>query len=84
MQNITSLSLITTWKKATVLKKNADVFFDNPIGKTATKSKGVETFGDESTVVKYYSSGVLEYSNYKVETERENTFANNYISALSV
>lgn len=66
------------------VEKNADVFFDNPIGKTATKSKGVETFGDESTVVKYYSSGVLEYSNYKVETERENTFANNYISALSV
>ena len=60
------------------VEKNADVFFDNPIGKTATKSKGVETFGDESTVVKYYSSGVLEYSNYKVETERENTFANNY------
>ncbi len=64
------------------VEKNADVFFDNPIGKTVTKSRGIETFGDESTVVKYYPSGVMEYSNYKVETDKENTFTNNYISSL--
>lgn len=66
------------------VEKNADLFFDNPIGKTVSKGKGVTTFGDEGTVVKYYSTGVFEYSNYKVATEQENTFTNNYISALSV
>lgn len=66
------------------VEKNADLFFDNPVNKTASRSKGVETFGDESTVVKYYPTGVFEYSNYKVSSEKTNSFVNNYNSALSV
>ena len=85
MQSIISLSLITIWRKVTgVEKKCRCIFLTTLLAKQLQRVRVQKPFGDESTVVKYYSSGVLEYSNYKVETERENTFANNYISALSV
>lgn len=67
------------------LEKNIDIFFDNPAVKWPTRVNDVYTYSDETTVVKYYTNGVLEYSNYKSgnETNKNSSFYDKYISAIN-
>ncbi len=67
------------------LEREVNGFFDNPAGKWINDVEGVLNFSDESTVVKYYPNGVLEYSNYSTGSQNEeNDFYTNYMSALAL
>jgi hypothetical protein len=71
------------------LESQVNRFFDNPARKWSTNVNGVLNYSDETTVVKYYPSGVLEYSDYSTNygnssSSTDNDFYNNYISALNI
>lgn len=42
-----------------------NIFFENPAVKITSFIKDTYTYNDDNTVVKYYTNGVLDYSNYK-------------------
>lgn len=66
------------------LEKNIDIFFDNPAAKWTSNMNGVYTYSDESTVLKYYTTGVLEYSNYRAgNNNSESSFYDDYTLAVS-
>lgn len=67
------------------LEKDINMFFDNPAAKWPSKINDVFTYSDENTVVKYYTNGVLEYSNYKSSNDnlKEIKFSKCYKTALS-
>lgn len=66
------------------LEKNIDVFFENPAIKWKSTVNDVYTYTDENSVVKYYTTGVLEYSNYRSLNQKStNTFYNNYMGAVN-
>jgi len=52
------------------VEKEIDLFFANPIAKSAVTAADVFMFSDSSVVVKYYSNHILEYQNFKTETAR--------------
>jgi hypothetical protein len=61
------------------LESEVNLFFDNPAGKWSSNVNNVLSYSDESTVVKYYPSGVMEYSNYSTGNQgSDNDFATNY------
>lgn len=64
------------------IESNANMFFGNAAGKTASRQNGTYTFSDETAVVKYYNTGVLEYSNYRAEGSGGAGFADNYSAAI--
>lgn len=65
------------------LDKIADAFFDNPAAKWTSTVNGVYTYSDENTVVKYFTNGVLEYSNYKSgDSASEFDFYDDYMTAV--
>ena len=64
------------------IESNANIFFGNPAGKTLSRQNGTYTFSDETAVVKYYSTGVLEYSNYRAGDSGSTDFADNYSAAV--
>lgn len=67
------------------IERAADVFFDNPVSKWSSFSGGVYTYSDESSVVKYYDSGVMEYYNYSTDKGKPaNDFYTGYLSAVSL
>lgn len=69
----------------TELESEVNQFFDNPAGKWSTNVNGVLNYSDESTVVKYNTEGVLEYSNYSTSSQSEdNDFYTNYLAALAL
>lgn len=53
-----------------------DNFFENPVAKWGNEDKdGVYMFSDENIVTRYYPSGLFEYSNYTLNTNKsENSF----------
>ncbi|MCD8215295.1 MAG: hypothetical protein LUC97_06625 [Clostridiales bacterium] len=51
----------------TSVDKFVNVYFDNPVLKWTSVDDGVYIFSDESTVIKYYPAGVMEYSSYTGE-----------------
>lgn len=57
-------------------EKYMDIFFDNPLTKTSSFINDTYTYNDDNVVVKYYTNGVLEYSNYKkqLSQSQENTY----------
>lgn len=66
------------------LEKNIDVFFDNPAIKWSSNINNVYTYSDENTVVKYYTTGVLEYINYRNIASRDDVnFYNAYLKAVN-
>ncbi|MBR1442929.1 MAG: hypothetical protein IJ583_05280 [Firmicutes bacterium] len=66
------------------LEKNIDNFFDNPAIKWSSTVNNVYTYSDENTVVKYYTNGILEYSNYKNTSESgSRDFYEDYMTAIS-
>lgn len=65
------------------LEKNINQFFENPAVKWTSTVNDVYTYSDENTVVKYYTTGVLEYSNYKSVSKAEPSFSKDYLTALS-
>jgi hypothetical protein len=71
------------------LESQVNHFFDNPARKWSTNVNGVLNFSDESTVVKYYPTGVMEYSDYSTSysnntSSTNNDFYTNYIAALDI
>jgi hypothetical protein len=67
----------------TTIEKYIDGFFENPAVKWNTTINDVYTYSDENTVVKYYTTGVLEYTSYKTKTSIMNhDFMQNYSVAL--
>jgi len=61
-----------------------DSFFNNPAGKLMDTINGVYTYGDESVVVKYYDSNVLEYSNYAtIDRSTESSLLSDYGAAVA-
>lgn len=69
----------------TLLESQVNQFFDNPAGKWSANVNGVLNYSDESTVVKYYPEGVLEYSNYSTGYQTtENDFYTNYLACLAM
>ncbi len=64
------------------IENNANIFFGNPAGKTVSRQGGTYTFSDETAVVKYYDTGVLEYSNYRAEGSGTDSFSDNYSAAV--
>lgn len=69
----------------TDLESEVNLFFENPAGKWSTTTNDVINFSDETTVIKYYPNGVLEYSNYSTGTQSsDNDFYTNYIAAQAV
>lgn len=69
----------------TALESEVNLFFDNPAEKWSTTVNDVVNYSDETTVVKFYPQGVLEYSNYSTEGYGEdNGFYANYMAALSL
>lgn len=69
----------------TALESQVNLFFDNPAGKWSSNVNGVLNYSDESTVVKYYPQGVLEYSNYSTGTQTaENDFYTNYMACQAI
>lgn len=52
------------------LEKNINMFFENPAAKSASTVNNVYTYSDESTVVKYYTNSVLEYSGYEAVSRK--------------
>lgn len=70
----------------TTLEKNIDIFFSNPAAKWKTSINNVYTYSDENTVVKYYTTGVLEYSNYKASNTssiKKVSFNDNYLTSAN-
>lgn len=65
------------------LEKNINQFFENPAVKWTSTVNDVYTYSDENTVVKYYTTGVLEYSNYKSANKAKPNFSKDYLTALS-
>lgn len=49
-----------------LIEKHIDIFFDNPGGKWKSQVNEIYTYSDDTTVVKYYPMGVLEYSKYGI------------------
>lgn len=69
----------------TDLESEVNLFFNNPAGKWSTTTDDIINFSDETTVVKYYPEGVLEYSNYSSGSQSNvNDFYTNYIAAQAV
>lgn len=67
------------------LESEVNLFFDNPAGKWSSSVNGILNYSDESTVVKYYPTGVMEYSNYSaVKQNAENDFYTNYTACLDM
>lgn len=65
------------------VENGVDVFFDDPAVKLKDGAPDVYTFSDENTVVKYYRSGLLEYSSWKSNTGSvTGTFASAYAAAV--
>jgi hypothetical protein len=61
------------------LESEVNLFFDNPAGKWSTNVNNILNYSDESTVVKYYPNGVMEYSNYSTGSQdSSNDFVTNY------
>lgn len=61
--------------------KYVDNFFENPILKwNSQDSDGVFMFSDENIVIRYYPSGLFEYSNYRLGNYNSN---NDFESALN-
>ncbi|MCD7855247.1 MAG: hypothetical protein LUG66_06495 [Clostridiales bacterium] len=54
--------------EATAADRFAGSYFENPVLKWTSIDEGVYTFSDESTVVKLYPAGVMEYSSYARST----------------
>ncbi len=69
---------------STSIESNVNIFFDNPAGKTLSRQGGTYTFSDETAVVKYYNTGVLEYSNYRASENRGSGFSDNYSAAVGL
>lgn len=69
----------------TTLEKNVDIFFDNPAAKWTSTVNDVYTYSDENTVVKYYTNGVMEYSNYKINNDKNknDSFYEDYCAAIA-
>lgn len=68
----------------TSLEKDIDIFFDNPAVKWKSTINDVYTYSDENTVVKYYTTGVLEYASYKSGINNPNpNFHNSYMTAIA-
>ncbi len=67
------------------LERVVDVFFDNPVSKWALVNDDGYTYSDETTVVKYFKTGVMEYYNYSAgKANSEKDFYNQYKSAVDV
>jgi hypothetical protein len=74
-----------TQERNAALDSEVNLFFDNPAGKWISNVNGVMNYSDESTVVKYYQNGVLEYSNYSTGTQvTDNDFYTNYMAAQTM
>ncbi len=72
-------------ERKAALEREVNTFFYNPAGKWSNNINGVLNYSDESTVVKYYGNGVLEYSNYSTGSQNvENDFYTNYMAALTL
>lgn len=66
------------------LEKNIDIFFDNPAAKWTSQVNNVYTYSDENTVLKYYTTGVLEYSGYNTVTDSsQGSFYDDYKQAIA-
>lgn len=65
------------------LEKDIDLFFENPAVKWTSTVNDIYTYSDENTVVKYYTTGVLEYSSYKSAGGSKPDFSKDYLTALS-
>lgn len=61
-----------------LLENSVDNFFKNFISQWYDNINGVSTFSDDTTVVKYYPSGVLEYFNYNIVEESKSNFFTSY------
>ena len=66
-----------------VLERAVDVFFDLPANKWDRQEENAFVFSDESTVVRYNSTGVLEYSGYKTESVEADSIIEKLSVALS-
>jgi hypothetical protein len=65
------------------IANNINMFFNNPARKQYTPLPDVHTFSDETTVVKYHMSNVLEYNNYETGDDSvATTFASAYNQAV--
>ncbi len=70
-------------KLLNVIEKKVDVFFTVP-GSKWTSNNQPFTYRDETTVVKYYATDVLEYTRYKTGDGTRTGFADNYAAALAL
>ncbi|MDR2903315.1 MAG: hypothetical protein LBU77_02230 [Clostridiales bacterium] len=62
---------------------NINMFFNNPGRKQYTLINDVLTFSDETTVVKYHQSNILECNNYRTaDTDKPTTFATAFNQAV--
>ncbi|MDR2903741.1 MAG: hypothetical protein LBU77_04475 [Clostridiales bacterium] len=65
------------------VENNINMFFNNPARKQNARINDVLTFSDETTVVKYHQSNVLECNNYQtVDDSITTTFASAYNQAV--
>lgn len=60
------------------LEEKAYMFFNNFSAKKSTMEDGTYVFSDDTSIVKYYPSGILEYFNYEVKEEESQTLASAY------
>lgn len=66
------------------LEDNVNIFFENPALKRTSIVNNVYTYTDDNAVVKYYTNGILEYSDYSTLSTSKNGggFYESYMKAL--
>ena len=67
-----------------MIEENANLFFENAVIKNYSKNNDNYSFSDETTVVKLYENNVFEYFNYNVKSKKENSFLENYNTAINI
>lgn len=64
------------------IAKKLDMFFDNSATKNIENLNNIFTFSNESVLVKYFPSNVLEYTNYKNSNETSDIISD-YAAAIN-
>ncbi len=82
--DIYSYNVIEPHYISNMIEENANLFFENAVIKNYSKNNDNYSFSDETTVVKLYENNVFEYFNYNVKSKKENSFLENYNTAINI